>query len=193
MNASTLTLDPRKTALVLIDLQAGIAALPVHGHSSADVLANAGTLAKRFRAAGSPVVLVKVAFPGAPDTLKPVTDAAPAGAMSEPAGWAELCPELDVQPSDIVVLKRQWGAFYGTDLDLQLRRRGIETVVMAGIATSIGVDSTARGAFERGYQQIFVEDAMADLHADMHTATCKYIFPRMGRVRSTAQVVDALA
>jgi nicotinamidase-related amidase len=193
MNAPALKLDPRKTALVLIDLQAGIAALPVQGHTSADVLANAGTLARRFRAAGAPVVLVKVAFPGSPDTLKPVTDAPPAGAMTEPAGWTDLSPELDVQASDIVVLKRQWGAFYGTDLDLQLRRRGIETVVMAGIATSIGVDSTARGAFERGYQQVFAEDAMADLHAEMHVATCKHIFPRMGRVRSTAQVVDALA
>jgi nicotinamidase-related amidase len=125
--------------------------------------------------------------------LRPVTDSPPSAAMSEPAGWTELCAQLNVQASDIVVLKRQWGAFYGTDLDLQLRRRGIETIVMAGIATSIGVDSTARGAFERGYQQVFVEDAMADLHAEMHDATCRFIFPRMGRVRSTEQVLSAIA
>jgi nicotinamidase-related amidase len=193
MNAPELKLDAQKTALVLIDLQAGIAALPVHGHTSASVLYNAGQLAERFRAAGAPVVLVKVAFPGTPDTLRPVTDSPPSAAVSAPAGWTDLCPELNVQPSDIVVLKRQWGAFYGTDLDLQLRRRGIETIVIAGIATSIGVDSTARGAFERGYQQVFVEDAMADLHAEMHDATCRFIFPRMGRVRSTAQVLSAFA
>jgi nicotinamidase-related amidase len=193
MNAPELKLEARSSALVLIDLQKGIAALPVKGHAAADVLARAGSLAARFRAAGAPVVLVKVAFPGAPDTLKPVTDAPPAAPAAEPSGWSELCPELDAQPSDIVVLKRQWGAFYGTDLDLQLRRRGIETIVIAGIATSIGVDSTARGAFERGYQQVFVEDAMADLHAEMHDATCRFIFPRMGRVRSTEQVLSAIA
>jgi nicotinamidase-related amidase len=193
MTAPELKLDPKKTALVLIDLQAGIAALPVKGHTSADVLAKSGALAERFRAVGAPVVLVKVAFPGAPDTLKPVTDAPVSAPVAEPAGWTALSPELNVQPSDIVVLKRQWGAFYGTDLDLQLRRRGVETIVIAGIATSIGVDSTARGAFERGYQQVFVEDAMADLQAEMHEATCKFIFPRMGRVRSTAQVLSALA
>jgi nicotinamidase-related amidase len=193
MNAPELKLNAQTTALVLIDLQAGIAALPVQGHTAASVLANAGTLAKQFRAAGAPVVLVKVAFPGGADGLRPVTDAAPPPAMAEPDGWTAFCPELDAQASDIVVMKRQWGAFYGTDLDLQLRRRGIDTIVLAGISTSIGVDSTARGAHERGYQQIFVEDAMADLHADMHEATCRYIFPRIGRIRSTAQVLSALA
>ncbi|KMZ12437.1 Nicotinamidase/isochorismatase family protein [Candidatus Burkholderia humilis] len=193
MNAPELKLDAHKTALVLIDLQAGIAALPVHGHTSASVLDNASKLAARFRVAGAPVVLVKVAFPRAPDTLRPVTDSPPSAAASEPAGWTELCAKLNMQSSDIVVLKRQWGAFYGTDLDLQLRRRGIETIVIAGIATLICVDSTARGAFERGYQQVLVEDAMADLHAEMHDATCRFIFPRMGRVRSTQQVLSAIA
>jgi nicotinamidase-related amidase len=194
MNAPELRLDPNTTALVLIDLQAGIAALPVQGNSAASVLTNARSLIDAFRAADAPVVLVKVAFPVGASSLKPVTDSPPPATVpAEPPGWAEFCPELGVQDSDIVVLKRQWGAFYGTDLDLQLRRRGIGTIVMAGIATSIGVDSTARGANERGYQQVFVEDAMSDLHAEMHTATCRYIFPRIGRVRTTAQVVSALS
>ncbi|WP_277184747.1 hydrolase [Caballeronia sp. BR00000012568055] len=193
MNAPELKLDTSKTALVLIDLQAGIAALPVQTHTAAEVLANARLLADRFRAVSAPVVLVRVAWPSAPGGLRPITDSPQAMPETAPAGWMDPCPELGVQPSDIVVIKRQWGAFYGTDLDLHLRRRGIDTIVLAGISTSIGVDSTARGANERGYQQIFVEDAMADLHADMHDATCRFIFPRIGRIRSTQQVLSALA
>jgi nicotinamidase-related amidase len=177
---------------VLIDLQAGITALPVQPNSAADVLANARALADRFRALDALVVLVKVAYPAAPGGMRPITEAGQAPLASEPAGWSELCPELAVQPSDIVITKRQWGAFYGTELDLQLRRRGIDTIVLGGIATHIGVESTARAAYEHGYQQIFVEDAMSDLHADTHESTFRYVFPRIGRIRSTAQVVAAL-
>lgn len=193
MNAPELRLDAAKTALVLIDLQAGIAALPVQPRDAASVLANARRLADRFRALNAPVVLVKVAFPNGAGGLRPITDAGQAQEAPEPAGWSELCAELGVQASDIIVTKRQWGAFYATDLDSHLRRRGIGTIVLGGIATSIGVDSTARGAHERGYQQIFVEDAMTDLRADMHEAVCRHIFTRIGRVRSTGQVLAALA
>jgi nicotinamidase-related amidase len=193
MNAPELKLDAARTALVLIDLQKGIAAMPVKGHSAADVLANSRQLAERFRAVNAPVVLVRVMWPAGPGGLQPINDAGGSMPADAPAGWIEPCPELDAQASDIVVVKRQWGGFYGTDLDLHLRRRGIDTIVLGGIATSIGVDTTARGAHERGYQQIFVEDAMADLNAEMHEATCKYIFPRIGRVRSTQQVLSALA
>jgi len=193
MNASLFQLDARKTALVLIDLQAGIAAMPVQPNSAASVLANARLLADGFRSLDALVVLVKVAFPAGPGGLRPITDAGFAAHATEPAGWSDLCPELDVQASDIVITKRQWGAFYGTDLDLQLRRRGIGTIVLGGIATHIGVESTARSAYEHGYQQIFVEDAMSDLHAETHASTCRFIFPRIGRIRSTAQVLAALA
>ena len=100
--------------------------------------------------------------------------------------------ELTPQPGDIVISKRQWGAFYGTELDLQLRRRGVDTIVLCGISTNIGVETTARDAFERGYQQVFVEDAMAARSAEEHTATATTLFPRIGRVRSTEEVVAAL-
>lgn len=101
--------------------------------------------------------------------------------------------ELDCQPSDIVILKRQWGAFYGTDLDLQLRRRGLKTIVLCGIATEIGVESTARDAFERGYEQVFAEDAMTGRNAESHANAIGHIFPRMGRVRGTEEIVAALS
>jgi nicotinamidase-related amidase len=109
-----------------------------------------------------------------------------------PADFAELVRELEPRPGDHVVIKRQWGAFYGTDLDLQLRRRGITTILLCGIATCFGVESTARDAYERGYQQIFVEDAMASPAAAEHEHTVTRILPRMGRVRRTAEILAAL-
>lgn len=84
------------------------------------------------------------------------------------------------------------GAFYGTDLDLQLRRRGLKTIVLCGIATEFGVESTARDAYERGYEQVFAEDAMTGRSAESHANSVTHVFPRMGRVRSTAEIVAAL-
>ncbi|MDE1148694.1 MAG: hydrolase [Azospirillaceae bacterium] len=184
----TITLDPKTTALVLIDLQHGIINLPLAPHTGAEVLATAKPLAEKFRAAGSPVVLVRVAF--APDfsdaPSQPVDQAAhfPNGL---PANWSTLDEGL-VQPSDIIVTKRQWGAFFGTDLDLQLRRRGITTIVLAGIATNIGVESTARGAWEHGYALVFPQDAMTTFSAEMQDFAFKAIFPRLGRLTTTADI-----
>jgi len=106
-----------------------------------------------------------------------------------PPDFAELVPELERAPSDIVITKHQWGAFYGTELDLQLRRRGIKTLVLGGISTNFGVESTARDAYERGYDQIFVEDAMAGLSQGAHEFAIKTIFPRIGKIVSTEAVV----
>jgi nicotinamidase-related amidase len=103
-----------------------------------------------------------------------------------------LVSSLDVQPGDTRVLKRNWGAFYGTDLDLQLRRRGIDTLVLSGIATNLGVESTARDAYERGYHQVFVEDAMSGLGAGAHEAAVGTTFPRIGQVRTSHDVLAAL-
>jgi nicotinamidase-related amidase len=106
--------------------------------------------------------------------------------------WSELIPELGQQPGDVVILKRQWGAFYGTDLDLQLRRRGLTTIVLCGIATEFGVESTARDGYEHGYELIFAEDAMTGVTAESHLNSVERIFPRLGRVRSTEEIVVAL-
>src|SRR6185312_7342654 len=106
-----------------------------------------------------------------------------------PKGWAELAPELGPQPLDHLITKHQWGAFFGTDLDLQLRRRGIGTIVLCGIATGFGIDTTAREAYQHGYNQVFAEDAMNALSEDEHHYVCTRIFPRMGRLRSTDEIV----
>ena len=109
-----------------------------------------------------------------------------------PADFSEIVAELGPKDGDIVVTKRQWGAFYGTDLDLQLRRRGITTIVLGGIATNYGVESTARDAYERGYQLVLVEDAMSARSASDHAFAFDRIFPRIGRVCRTADVIAAL-
>jgi len=110
-----------------------------------------------------------------------------------PATWWDIPGELATVPSDILVTKRQWGAFYGTELDLQLRRRGISTLVLAGISTNIGVESTARSAWEQSYALVLVEDAMSSHSAEAHRFAIEQIFPRLGRVRATADILQMLA
>jgi nicotinamidase-related amidase len=194
-DAERLALDAASTALVVIDLQKGIMARPCEPHRAAEVLERAVRLADALRARGGFIVLVRVAFsPDFRDALRPVSDEPGwARGVVPPADFADLAPELGPRPQDHVVTKRQWGAFHGTDLDLQLRRRGIATIVLCGISTCFGVESTARGAYERGYQQVFAEDAMSALGAADHQHTVTRIFPRLGRVRSTAEILTAFA
>jgi nicotinamidase-related amidase len=188
----TLELDPRTTALVVIDLQQGIVARAAAPHAAADVVARCANLARACRERGVLVVLVRVAFDALlRDRLAPPADA-PMPATPLPANWSDLVPELAQGPDDVVVTKRQWGAFYGTDLDLQLRRRRIRTLLMTGIATNFGIESTARDGWERAYHVVFVEDAMSSVAAEMHRFSVGTIFPRLGRVRSSAQVLEAL-
>jgi nicotinamidase-related amidase len=187
-----LSLDPKTTALVLIDLQKGITRYSTAPHTSPDVIANGIRLAERCRAAGSTVVLVRVAFAAdGSDRLQMPTDAQPPAAQPA-ADWSEIVPELGPKDGDLVVTKRQWGAFYGTDLELHLRRRGIKTIVIGGISTNFGVESTARDAFERAFALVFVEDAMSAMSAEGHTFAITNIFPRLGLVRSTSDVLKAL-
>jgi nicotinamidase-related amidase len=188
---SELILDPRATAIVVIDLQKGIVALPGNPHTTVSVVANSVRLLDAARAAGAQPVLVHVNFSAdRSDALKQPIDEPMRTGGTMPPDWSELVPELNRQPSDIVILKRQWGAFYGTDLDLQLRRRGLKTIVLCGIATEVGVESTARDAYERGYELVLAEDAMTGRSS--HANSVAHIFPRLGRVRSTDEIVAAL-
>lgn len=185
-------LDPTTTALVLIDLQQGITAMPAAPRPAGEAIANAARLAKRFRALGAPVVLVHVVTGGdGADRLHTLVDEA-VPVRDIPPGFADIVPELGPEPGDIVVGKRQWGAFYGTDLDLQLRRRGMRTIVLGGISTNQGVESTARDAHERAYDIVFAEDAMSARAATDHEFALTRIFPRIGRVATTAEVLSAL-
>ncbi len=186
------TLDAAKTALVVIDLQEGI--LPFAGgpYTADDVVARAARLAEKCRTAGAPVILVRVGWSADfADALKQPVDA-PVPAAALPENWWTYPTALGKQDSDIEVTKRQWGAFYGTDLELQLRRRGIDTIILCGISTNIGVESTARNAWELGFKLIIAEDACSAGSAEQHQGSMTHIFPRLGHVRSTDEILNAL-
>jgi nicotinamidase-related amidase len=191
---NSISIDPLTTALVLIDLQQGIVSRTFAPHAPSAVVQRSVQLAERFREVGGAVVLVRVTFqPDFRDFLNLPCDAPTQFSPSSfPANWADIAPELGPKAGDIVITKRQWGAFHGTELDLQLRRRGVKTIVLGGISTNIGVESTARSAYEHGYAQIFVEDAMASHSAEAHHFAVKNIFVRIGNVRTTEQVLAAL-
>jgi nicotinamidase-related amidase len=159
----------------------------------ATVVANTARLLAAAREAGAQPVLVRVSlYPDAADRLNPPADQQGRMPGSLPPEWSELLPELDCKPGEIVITKRQWGGFYGTDLELQLRRRGLATIVLCGVATEFGVESTARDAYERGFHLVFAADAMTGTHPDSHSNSIDRIFPRIGRVRSTDEIIAAL-
>jgi nicotinamidase-related amidase len=189
---NVLALDA-KSALILIDLQDGIVGRATTPHAASAVVARAVQLASAFRARGALVILVRVSVaPDVADATPGRTDT-PKWSGTLPEGWDRLVDDLAAHPGDLVVTKRSWGAFYGTELDLQLRRRGITQVVLAGIATSIGVESTARAAHQRGYHVTLATDAMSDMNADAHHNSIELIFPQLGERRSTTEIIDALA
>ncbi len=188
-----LIFEPRRTAVVVIDLQKGIVGFPGSPHSTPEVVANCVEIVAAARSVGAQPILVHVGrSPDGGDALQMTVDEPMRFTAPPQPDWSELIPELNRLPSDIVILKRQWGAFYGTDLDLQLRRRGLNTMILCGVATEFGVESTARDAYERGYQQVFAEDAMTGRSAESHANSIAHIFPRMGRVRRAEEIVAAL-
>jgi nicotinamidase-related amidase len=172
-------------ALVVIDLQKGVVGLPTV-HPVGEIIGRAAQLARAFRERGLPVVLVNVtgAAPGRTDAGIPK--------FSFPADWTELVPELEQHPSDQLVTKQRWGAFNGTSLDDYLRQRGVTQVVLTGVATSIGMESTARSAYDYGYNVALVVDAMTDRDADAHRHSVEKIFPRLGETDTTDNVLKLL-
>ncbi len=190
-----LEIDPHRTALVLIDMQKGILAMPVEPHPAAQVVALGVRLAERVLEAGGTLALVRVAFSAdQADRLSQPVDApmrVPQGGL--PADWSELAPELEGLGAQVGVTKRQWGAFHGTELDLQLRRRGVTTIVLAGIATNFGVEQTAREAYQHGYAVVIAEDACTSVGPDLHRFAIERILPRIARVRSSDAILAALA
>jgi len=179
------TLD-KNTALIIIDLQNGILALP--GLPPIDgILTHSRALADAFRAKALPVVLVNVAGAAPGRNEQPPRD------MSAlPADWAELVPEVNRQPQDHVVTKRTWGAFTGTGLEQHLKSLGVTQVVLTGVATSIGVESTARQAQEAGFNVTLAIDAMADLNPDAHHNSITRIFPRLGETGAAQDIIALL-
>lgn len=180
-----LTMLDERTALIVIDLQKGILALPA-AHPTGPVVAKAAQLADGFRRHDLPVVLVTVEG-GAPGRTEQ-----PRRTDPPPADWADIAPELGPRPGDHLVAKRTWGAFTGTGLETWLCDKGVTQVVIAGVATSIGVESTARQAHEAGFNVTLATDAMTDLRAEAHANSLERIFPRLGETGTTADILALL-
>ena len=177
-------LDPN-TALIIIDLQKGIVGLPVI-HPIDQVVERSCALLVKYRQRGLPVVLVNVSS-SAPGRTERAQRNEPF-----PSDWIDLIPELDQQPSDIVVTKRTWGAFASTDLAEQLEARGVTHVVICGVATGIGVESTARQAYELGFNVTLAVDAMTDFSAEAHAHSVHYIFPKLGETGTAQDIIGLL-
>lgn len=186
-----MNIDTKKSALIVIDLQKGIVQRTSAPHSSAEVVKNASKIAEKFRSHNMVVFLVRVTFSkNGKDRLDPMIDnPQPFGSL--PENWDEIVQEIGPKSGDYIITKRQWGAFYGTDLQLQLQRRGIKTIILTGISTNFGVESTARTAYELGYDQIFIEDAMSSFSEEAHKFPVTMIFPRIGIIRTTQQLLEA--
>jgi len=178
------TIDP-KTALVVIDLLKGIVGLPT-AHPASEIVKQASTLADAFRRHGLPVVLVTIGGfpPGRTEQARRMAQF--------PDGWDEIASELNQQPEDYIVTKRQWGAFTNTDLKEHLKNLDVTQVVIVGIATSIGVESTARHAYELGFNVTLAVDAMTDINPDAHINSITRIFPRLGETGTTQEIIEIL-
>lgn len=177
-------LDPRP-ALVVIDMQKGILRMPV-AHPVTEILQRAASLADAFRRRQLPVVLVTVT--GGP----PGRTEAPQSNFTPPPDWTELADELGAQPGDHTITKQRWGAFTGTSLHDGLQSQDVTQVVLTGVATSIGVESTARSAHEHGYHVVLATDAMTDLDPDAHRHSVERIFPQLGETATTSEILGML-
>ena len=178
------TLDP-KTALIVVDLQKGIVSLPAV-HPMDGVVKHVGALTEAFRGHGLPVVLVNVAG-GAPGRTEQ-----PRVRPALSPGWTDLIPELNRQPRDHVVTKHTPGAFTNTGLEAHLKALGVTQVVIVGVATSNGVEVTARQAYELGFNVTLATAAMTDLQADAHAYSITRIFPRIGETGTTQEIIGLL-
>ncbi|HEX4195916.1 MAG TPA: isochorismatase family cysteine hydrolase [Caulobacteraceae bacterium] len=179
------TLDPN-TALLVVDLQKGIVR-PPYVPPVSEVVERAKALIGAFRARRLPVVLINVAG-GAPGR----TEQPPRHSGVPAEGFTDFIPELDPQPDDIVVTKRTWGAFASTDLEQRLKALGVTQVVVLGVATGTGVESTARQAYEAGFNVTLAIDAMTDPRPGAHDYSLGAIFPRLGETGTSQQIIDML-
>jgi nicotinamidase-related amidase len=184
-----LQLNPKRTALVLIDLNHLILGLNTAPYTPVQVVEKSKKLAEAFRAAGARVVYVTR---DRDNSLHPPADQ-PFNLGEIPAIASEIAPSAGFQPGDLLVIKRHWGAFAGTDLEQQLKSRGIDTVVLTGISTNGGVESTVRQGTGLGFAFVAVEDACSSLNAEHHRFAFENIFPRLTRVRSTDEVLASVA
>jgi len=189
-----LTLDAKRTALVLIDVQKGTLGFNLSPHAPEQIVATSAKLAQACRQTGALLVYVRVAFAAdyadRPQGLTDTPMILPPGGM--PKDWSDYAPEVAAIVPEIWIAKRHWSAFHGTELDLQLRRRGVTHAIFGGIATNFGVESSARDAWQNNYTVVIAEDACSSVGPDLHQFAIEKTLPRVSLIRSSAEVIAAL-
>ena len=188
------SLNLRKTAYLAIDLQDGILNNGVLAPYTPDaVLLAANQLAEAFKNTEALITLVNVdatsfhyLHPARYTREQPI---------KVPDSYMQLSMAIatdDTASNVVTVTKHNPGAFFGTDLDLQLRRRGINTIILSGLTTSNGVYATASDAFQHGYHLYIVEDATSDRDPDLHHLFFDKLYPKLGTVVTLAQVFSMI-
>ncbi|MGJ0389222.1 isochorismatase family protein [Microbacterium sp. CGR1] len=176
---------PSTTALVVVDVQAGT--LPnARAVSAEDLVSHVGSLVEAFRDSDR-----LVAFVVSTGTAVGATEYGPGGRVW-PEGFAELAPGIANREGESVHPRAGWSAFAGTSLLEELTARQITDVVVAGLATTFGVESTARAAADLGLSVVVVSDAVSDPDPSGHERSLTRVFPALGRVRTTSEVLAAL-
>ncbi|MDD7306579.1 MAG: cysteine hydrolase [Peptoniphilaceae bacterium] len=181
-------MDFKKTALILIDLQKGVTSVEVKPHSSGEIIANANKLIKKFRDKGGFIAFVKSSFLDQKDSLE--ADLKLRAISDVKDGFDDFDDRLDIKEDDYVVIKRGFSGFFGTDLDLELRRHGIENIVFVGISSHIGIDTSARDAYQLNYKIYIIEDAIAAPKQNQHDFVVDEIFPVYGQILKTKDFLN---
>ncbi|QXJ22549.1 cysteine hydrolase [Actinomadura graeca] len=201
-------LSPARTALIVVDMQRFFLR-DGWVDDAAGVLHRVNRLAAGARAAGALVIQTAHVFRPDGSNVGTYAGIAPqvaeAGLLNDGTETAAFHPDLDVAPTDIVLKKPRYNCFIGTDLDLLLRGNGIDTVVIAGVASHVCVEGTAREAAERDYRTVLAKDATAtyplgDLvglgpstAAELHRATCNFVAFTLGEVADVDSIRERLA
>ncbi|MBV8219938.1 MAG: cysteine hydrolase [Solirubrobacterales bacterium] len=192
----TETIDPRRAALLVMDYQNGVVAML---DETDDLLSRAAEAIATVRGAGGQVGYVRVAFEDADLESFPPTSgmgkrvAASGLALHNDSPTTAVHERVSPEPGDIVVRKVRVGAFSTTDLDAQLRDRGVDTLILAGISTSGVVLSTVRDATDRDYRVLVLADATADPDPEVHAFLTERIFPRQADVITVADLSGLFA
>ena len=192
--ADTLTIDPKTSALLVMDYQTMIVG-NYAGDPNTLLDRMAGVIAAA-RKAKMMVLYVVVGFrKGHPEVSPRNAIFAPlkqAGVFGPGAPGSEIHAAVAPQEGDVVVTKHRVGAFLGTDLDMTLRANGIETMILAGIATSGVVLSTLRHAADADYRIVVVSDCCGDRDEEVHRVLMEKVFPRQATVATAEQVLAAI-
>ncbi|GLY29615.1 isochorismatase family cysteine hydrolase [Kineosporia sp. NBRC 101731] len=181
----TVTAIREHAALIVVDLQQGTLAQNLTTPAE-QILTHAATLVDAFRAGGRPVVLVTA------HSMPAGLNEYGGGPRQMPEGWDTPAPQIAQQPGDIVISKSAWSAFTGTDLHRRLTDLGVTQTVIIGLATSFGVESTARTAYDLGYDVVIASDAVADLSQEAHHSSLTRVFPVLAQIGTTREITGLI-